>query len=48
MMPYAAPIDSRFITTAFSGTSRLRKTHMRSRKDTTSTPPMIHTSLAPR
>ena len=31
--PYAAPIDSRFMTTALSGTSRLRKTSMSSRNE---------------
>ena len=35
--PYAAPIESRFITTALSGTSTLRNTSISSRNDNTST-----------
>ena len=38
--PYAAPIDSRFMSTAFSGTSTERNTSIRSRKLSTSTAPM--------
>ena len=38
--PYAAPIDSRFMMTAFSGTSRLRNTTISSRNESTSTAPM--------
>ena len=44
MTPYAAPIDSRFITTALSGTSTLRKTISNSTKLSSSTPPMNHGS----
>ena len=38
--PYAAPIDSRFMTAAFSGTTTDRKTSISSRNDATSTAPM--------
>jgi len=38
--PYAAPIDSRFMITAFSGTRTLRNTTMSRRKDRRSTSPM--------
>ena len=38
--PYAAPIESRFMTTALSGTNTLRKTAIRSRKLNISTAPM--------
>src|SRR5438552_3863713 len=38
--PYAAPIDRRFITTAFSGTSSERNTTSRRRKLSDSTAPM--------
>ena len=38
--PYAAPIDSRFMITAFSGTRRLRNTAIKSRKLSRSTAPM--------
>ena len=37
--PYAAPIDSRFMITAFSGTSTLRNTTISSRNDSSSTTP---------
>ena len=39
MAPYAAPIESRFNTTAFSGTSKLRNTASSSRKLTSRTAP---------
>ena len=35
--PYAAPMESRFMITALSGTSTLRNTSMSSRNDKTST-----------
>ena len=38
--PYAAPIDSRFMTTAFSGTRTERNTASSSRKLSSSTAPM--------
>jgi hypothetical protein len=38
--PYAAPIDNRFMKTAFSGTNTERKTSMSSRKLRTRTAPM--------
>jgi hypothetical protein len=38
--PYAAPIDSRFMMTAFSGTRMLRNTVMRSTNESRSTRPM--------
>jgi len=46
--PYAAPTDSRFMMTAFSGTSRLRNTIISSRKLTISTPPMSNGRRPPR
>ena len=36
-MPYAAPIDSRFMMTAFSGTSSDRNTTISSRNESAST-----------
>ena len=36
-MPYAAPMDSRFMMTALSGTSSERNTTISSRKDNAST-----------
>ena len=38
--PYAAPIDSRFMITALSGTSTLRNTTISRRNDSSSTSPM--------
>ena len=40
MTPYAAPIDSRFMITALSGTSNERNTTSRSRKLSVKTAPM--------
>lgn len=40
MKPYAAPTDSRFITTAFTGTSTLRNTIISRRKLRISTAPI--------
>jgi hypothetical protein len=40
MTPNAAPIDSRFMMTAFRGTRRLRNTSMSSRNERRSTAPM--------
>src|SRR3990172_3726550 len=45
---YAAPIDSRFITTAFRGTSSDRNTSIRRTNDSTSTTAMNAGSLAVR
>ncbi len=42
MTPYAAPIDSRFITTALSGTSTDRNTARSSTKLSSRTAPMNH------
>ena len=47
MAPYAAPIETRFNTTAFSGTSRLRNTASSSKKLTIRTAAMNHGSRAP-
>ncbi len=47
MMPYAAPIDSRFMMTAFSGTSSERNTSINSRKLRMSTAPMRSGSRPP-
>ena len=44
--PYAAPIESRFMTAALSGTSRVRNTTISSRKLSTSTAPMKSGSRA--
>ena len=38
--PYAAPIDSRFMITAFNGTSSDRNTTSSNRNDSSSTTPM--------
>ena len=47
-MPYAEPIDSRFITTALSGTSRLRNTAISSTKLSSSTTPSSSGMRSPR
>ena len=39
-IPYAAPIDSRFMTTAFSGTRTLRNTAISNRKLSSRTTPI--------
>ena len=44
-MPNAAAIDSRFITAAFSGTTRLRSTRASNRNDRSTTTPMNNGSL---
>ena len=45
MTPYAAPTESRFMITAFSGTSRLRNTTMSNTNDMISTSPMTTGSI---
>ena len=44
--PYAAPIESRFITAAFSGTTIERNTSISSRNDTAMTAPMKSGSVS--
>ena len=45
-MPNAAPIESRFMTTAFSGTSSERKASASSTNDSASTIPITSGSLS--
>ena len=45
MTPNAAPADSRFITDAIAGTTRLRNTAISSRNDSSTTTPMNSGSL---
>ena len=44
--PYAAPMDSRFITAALSGTTTERNTSISSRNDTAMTAPMNSGSVS--